>query len=127
MNILADCREIQLGSVQSASGTLTYPGENAIPFTIRRVFWIYDMPSGAVRGGHSFRRQEQVIVALNGSFELVLRADGAHETRHMNRPDRGLYLPPAIWRGIKNPSTGAIAMIFSSHPFDPADTIPEPW
>lgn len=127
MGILADCHEIQLGSAQGASGTLTYLGEKEIPFLIRRVFWIYDVPAQSVRGGHSFRRQEQVIVALNGSFDLVLRAGGAEKTIRMHRPDRGLYVPPAVWRGIRNPSGPAIILIFSSRPFDPDDTVPAPW
>ncbi len=97
--------------------------ERQVPFDIKRAYWIYDVPGGKFRTGHAFRSQEEFIVALSGSFDVVLD-DGQQERRyHMARSYYGLYVPPMTWRMIDNFSTNAVVYVLSSELYDPADYI----
>lgn len=106
-------------------GNLTfmqYPSQ--IPFKIKRVFWLYDVPGGGLRGGHAYRLQNEVIIALSGSFDVVItRADGTKEKYALNRSYYGLYVPARTWRHIENFSTNAVGLHLSSHSYDSADYI----
>lgn len=94
-----------------------------LPFDIARVYWIYDVPGGGVRDGHAFREQEELIVSLSGSFDVVLN-DGVEETRyHMARSYYGLYVPNMTWRYIDNFSTNSVALVLSSAKYDESDYI----
>lgn len=124
MASLEECRTIELAALSNASGTLTYlEGEQDIPFAVRRLFWIYDLHADSRRGGHAYREQEQLIVALAGGFDLRLHNGRREELRRLERPHLGLYLPPGIWREMRNPVPGAVALVLSSHRFDPGDAI----
>lgn len=105
-------------------GNLSFIEEDAhLPFKIKRVYWIYDVPGGEHRGGHAFRRTEEMIVALSGSFDVVLN-DGERELRfYMNRSYYGLYIPKLIWRMIENFSTNSLALIISSTDYSEKDYI----
>ncbi len=95
---------------------LQYPDQ--IPFEIKRVFWTYNVPSGEIRGGHAYRIQEEVIVALCGSFNVVITdIYGNQESIHLNRSFEGLYLPPKTWRHLENFSTNAVSLHLSSETF----------
>ncbi len=93
------------------------------PFKIERVYWIYDVPGGQTRGGHAFKKQKEIIVALSGSFEVVTHDGQNQKIFHLNRSYYGLYLPNGIWRQMKNFSTNALALVLSSTPFDKNDYV----
>ena len=116
---------IDLPKIQDPRGNLTflqYP--NQIPFEIKRTFWTYDVPGGEFRGGHAYHKQEEVIIALSGSFDVVItNADGSLEKFSLNRSYYGLYLPPKKWRHIENFSTNALALHISSKIFINEDYI----
>ena len=101
---------------------LQYPSH--IPFEIKRTFWTYDVPGGAIRGGHAYFEQEEVIIALSGSFDVILtNSDGTKEKYSLNRSYFGLYLPPKTWRHIENFSTNSLALHVSSKIFSINDYI----
>jgi WxcM-like, C-terminal len=119
---LADCRIISLPKVTDHRGNLTFvEGANHIPFDIRRVYYLYDVPGGAERGGHAHKQLRQVIVALSGSFDIVLD-DGFEKKRfHLNRPYQGLYVCSMIWREMDNFSSGAVCLVLASNLYDEDD------
>lgn len=97
--------------------------ENHFPFRIKRVYWIYDVPGGEHRGGHAFRSTEELIVALSGSFDVVL-SDGKKEQRFsLNRSYYGLYVPAMIWRVLENFSTNSLALVIASTEYEANDYI----
>lgn len=116
---------IQLPKVQDARGNLSFiEEENHIPFEIKRAFWIYDVPGGEERGGHAYRENEEFIVALSGSFDVVLDdGKGNVQSFHLNRSYYGLYVPKMVWRQMTNFSTNSLAMVLASHPYDAEDYI----
>ncbi len=94
-----------------------------LPFKLRRVYWIYDVPGGEHRGGHAFRETEELIVALSGSFDVVLN-DGEKEFRfHLNRSYYGVFIPKMMWRMLENFSTNSLALIIASTDYSEADYI----
>jgi hypothetical protein len=115
---------IDLPKILDPRGSLSFfENENQIPFKIERSYWIYDVPGGEIRGGHSFKESHEFIVALSGSFDVVLN-DGNEEQRfNLNRSYYGLYIPKLIWRSIENFSTNSLALIVSSIGYDPTDYI----
>lgn len=94
-----------------------------IPFEIKRTYWIYDVPGGAVRGGHAYRNNEEFIVALSGSFDVILDNGLLRTTYSLNRSYYGLYVPKGVWRQMVNFSTNSLALIMASIPFDSNDYI----
>lgn len=95
-----------------------------IPFDIARCYWIYDVPGGRMRDPHAFHRQEQLIVAMSGCFDVVIKTiDGSEQRFRLDRSYNGLYIPPMTWRGIDNFSTNSVAMILSSTLYDKDDYI----
>jgi len=106
---------IDLPKIDDPRGNLTFiEEENHVPFQIKRVYWIYDVPGGQNRGGHAFREQQEFIVALSGSFDVVLNYGNSIERFHLNRSYYGLYLPNGIWRHMDNFSTNSVALVLSS-------------
>lgn len=106
-------------------GNLSFVEEEAhVPFKIERVFWIYDVPGGEDRGGHAYKNSEEFIVALSGSFDVVLDDGmGNVNTFQLNRSYYGLYVPKMIWRQMVNFSTNSVAMVLASTPYDVEDYI----
>lgn len=106
---------INLPKIEDDRGNLSFlEGASHIPFEIKRVYWIYDVPGGETRGGHAFRESCEFIIALSGSFDVVLY-DGQKETRyHLARGYYGLYVPKLVWRSMENFSTNSLALICSS-------------
>lgn len=119
---LERCRIIDLPRVTDPRGNLTFiEGGRHIPFEIRRVYYLYDVPGGAERGGHAHRELEQVIIAMSGSFDVVLD-DGTQQRRvHLNRSYHGLYVCPMVWRELDNFSSGSVCLVLASNPYDEAD------
>lgn len=115
---------IQLPKFLDERGNLSFIEEDSqLPFKIKRVYWIYDVPGGQVRGGHAFRETEELIVALSGSFDVVLN-DGEKEYRfHLNRSYSGVYVPKMMWRSLEGFSTNSLALIAASTKFNADDYI----
>jgi hypothetical protein len=118
---------LELPKIPDPRGNLTFLQNNdQIPFEIKRVFWTYDVPGGGVRGGHAYKTQQEVIVALSGSFDVVITLnDGTVKKFHLNRSYIGLYLPPNIWRHIENFSTNSLCMHISSSIYNSSDCLRE--
>jgi oxalate decarboxylase/phosphoglucose isomerase-like protein (cupin superfamily) len=106
---------VELPKIMDLRGNLSFVEEEAqLPFRVRRVYWIYDVPGGEKRGGHAFRETEEMIVALSGSFDVVLN-DGEQEFRYsLNRSYYGVYVPKMMWRMLENFSTNSLALIIAS-------------
>ncbi|HEY3307940.1 MAG TPA: FdtA/QdtA family cupin domain-containing protein [Desulfuromonadaceae bacterium] len=119
---LEKCRIIELPKITDPRGNLTFiEGGNHIPFDIRRVYYLYDVPGGAERGGHGHRELHQLIVAMSGSFDIILD-DGLMKRRfHLNRSYYGLYVCPMIWRELDNFSSGSVCMVLASNLYDESD------
>lgn len=115
---------INLPKIEDPRGNLSIiEEENHIPFKIERVYWIYDVPGGQYRGGHAFKNQQEMIVALSGSFDVVID-NGIHkQTFSLNRSYYGLYLPSGIWRYLQNFSTNSLALVLSSSKYSEEDYI----
>ena len=115
---------IQLPKIEDPRGNLSFfETDNHVPFSIARTYWIYDVPGGEIRGGHAFKQQQEFIIALSGSFEVVLQ-DGKNEKRFLlNRSYYGLYIPQMIWRRLENFSTNSLALIVSDSVYDEFDYI----
>jgi len=116
------CRIIDLPKIIDPRGNLTFvEGNNHVPFAIERVYYLYDVPGGSERGGHAHKALHQLIVAMSGSFDVVLD-DGREKKRvHLSRSYYGLYVCPMIWRELDNFSSGAVCMVLASNRYDEAD------
>ena len=119
---LTDCRIIDLPIIHDPRGNLTFVESNSqIPFAIERVYYLYDVPGGSERGGHAHRGLHQLIIAMSGSFDVVLD-DGKDKKRvHLNRSYQGLYICPMIWRELDNFSSHSVCMVLASNLYDEAD------
>jgi len=115
---------IELPKTKDIRGNLSFfENDNQIPFKIKRTYWIYDVPGGEYRGSHAFKDSTELIIALSGSFDLVLN-DGKEEKRfHLNRSYSGLYVPNMLWRSLDNFSTNSVALVVSSHAYDETDYV----
>ncbi len=116
------CEILQLPRINDPRGNLTFvEGSRHIPFDIRRVYYLYDVPGGAERGGHAHKDLHQLIIAMSGSFDIHLDDGISKKTIHMNRSFYGLYVCPMIWREIDNFSSGAVCMVLASDYYDESD------
>jgi dTDP-4-dehydrorhamnose 3,5-epimerase-like enzyme len=119
---VADCKLLELPVVRNPQGNLTFvEAQRHVPFQIERVYYMYDVPGGATRGGHAHRALEQLIVAMSGSFEAVVDDGSERKNITLNRSYVGLYLPPMIWRELVNFSSGSVCMVLASAYYDEAD------
>jgi len=121
---LKDCQIIELPRIGDPRGNLTFiEGGNHTPFDIKRVYYLYDVPGGAARGGHAHKKVQQLVIAISGSFDVLLD-DGLEKKRvHLNRSYLGLLLPIMIWREIDNFSSGSVCIVLASEVFNEADYI----
>ncbi len=121
MNI-NNCKIVELPKITDPRGNLTFiEGGDHIPFDIQRVYYLYDVPGGAERGGHAHKGLHQLIIAMSGSFDVVLD-DGQNKKRvHLARSYYGLYVCPMIWRELDNFSSGSVCMVLASNKYDEAD------
>ena len=122
---LEKTRTIEFPKILDPRGNLTFLQDNdQIPFVIQRVFWIYDVPGGEQRGGHAYHLQQELIIALSGSFDVVItHSDGATEKFSLNRSYYGIYLPARTWRHMENFSTNALSLHLSDQVYDATDYI----
>jgi hypothetical protein len=119
---LTECRIIDLPKIADPRGNLTFiEGGRHVPFEIKRVYYLYDVPGGAERGGHAHRALHQLIIAMSGSFDVILK-DGTQQQRfHLNRSYSGLLICPMIWREIDNFSSGSVCMVLASNFYAESD------
>lgn len=124
MTSVRDCRLIELARIPRPEGTLTpVEGSDDIPFSIERVYYLYDIPAGAARGSHAHRELEQIFVAIMGSFTVILQ-DGTDERAFtLDRGHIGLFVPRMIWRELRDFSGGSICLVLASLPYDEGDYI----
>lgn len=119
---LDKCQLYGLPRINDPRGNLTFVEANRhIPFDIRRVYYLYDVPGGAERGGHAHKALHQLVIAMSGSFDVHLDDGYKKKTIHLNRSYNGLYICPMIWREIDNFSSGAVCMVLASHYYDETD------
>ncbi|MEQ1778218.1 MAG: FdtA/QdtA family cupin domain-containing protein [Nitrosomonas sp.] len=116
------CKIIELPKIAEPRGNLTFiEGNNHIPFDIRRVYYLYDVPGGSERGGHAHKALSQLIIAMSGSFDVVLDDGGEKKRFHLNRSYQGLYVCPMIWRELDNFSSGSVCMVLASNIYEESD------
>jgi len=119
---LENCRLYDLPKFLDPRGNLSFLEEfKHVPFEIKRAYWVYDVPGGERRGGHSFKKSQEVIIALSGSFDIVLDDGRTKKLISINRSYHALYIPNLIWRHLENFSTNSLALVVSSTSFDEAD------
>ena len=118
-------RHLQLPKISDPRGNLTFiQFPDQIPFEIKRVFWTYNVPGGEIRGGHAYKTQQEVIIAISGSFDVVIKDyKGQLQRIHLNRGYEGLHIPPNTWRHLENFSTNSVSLHLSSSVYDPMDYV----
>jgi dTDP-4-dehydrorhamnose 3,5-epimerase-like enzyme len=119
---LCDCRIIELPKITDPRGNLTFiEATRHVPFDIKRVYYLYDVPGGASRAAHGHRSLQQLVIAMSGSFDITLDDGAQKKTFHMNRSYFGLYVPPMMWRDLDNFSSGSVCMVLASQLYDEND------
>ena len=119
---LAQCKILDLPKITDPRGNLTFiEGSRHVPFDIQRVYYLYDVPGGAERGGHAHRELHEIIIAISGSFDVILDDGYGKKRFHLNRSYYGLYVCPMVWRELDNFSSGSVCLVLASNHFDEAD------
>ena len=119
-----DAKIIDLPKFLDARGNLSFVEEfKHVPFKIKRVYWIYDVPGGETRGGHAYNENQEFIIALSGSFDVILDDRKERKSFSLNRSYHGLYVPKGMWRSMENFSTNSLALVLSSTKYDEGDYI----
>jgi hypothetical protein len=122
MSQLDHVKIVNLPKVSDPRGNLTFiEGKGHIPFDIQRVYYLYDVPGGAERGGHAHKDLQQLIIASSGSFDVILSDGNIKKKFQLNRPYLGLYVPTMLWRELNNFSSGAVCMVLASNKYDESD------
>lgn len=125
-NSIYDCVVLPLSKIHNRAGNITIvEGQNNIPFDVKRIYYLYDIPGGAGRGGHAHKELYQLIVASSGAFNVLLDDGENKKIVTLNRPDYGLMVVPGIWRELFEFSSGAICLVLASHKYDQNDYISE--
>jgi len=125
MTNISDIQLIEIPKIQDRRGNLSVVEGDTIPFVSQRVYYLYDVPSGSKRGGHAHKEQQQFLIALSGSFDVILKDGKNKKTVTLNRPNLGLLIVPGIWREIENFSSGSVCLVLSSNQFSEEDYIRE--
>lgn len=120
-----DIQLIQIPKIQDRRGNLSVIEGEIIPFESKRVYYLYDVPSGSKRGGHAHKKQQEFLIALSGSFDVVLKDGKSTQTVTLNKPNLGLLIVDGIWRELRNFSSGAVCLVLASDEFDEEDYIRE--
>ncbi len=122
--MMSDVKLVEFPKILDARGNLSFiENGDHVPFKIRRVYWIYDVPGGVHRGAHAYRENQELVVALSGSFDVVVDDGKEQKSFHLNRSYYGLYLPKYTWRVMENFSTNSLALVLSSTDYDTDDYI----
>ena len=120
-----DCRILDIPKIADHRGNLAVIEGDTLPFEFKRVYFLYEVPSDAHRGGHAHREQKELLIAVSGSFEVILDDGKNKKTIYLNKPNKGLLITTGIWRELGNFSSGAICLVFSSGEFSESDYIRE--
>ena len=123
MTTLKDIQLLKLPVVEDQRGNLAFIQEDVLPFEFKRVYYLFDVPSNSFRGGHSHINQSEVLIALSGSFEVVLQDGLDKKSFILNKPNLGLLIPTGIWRELQNFSSGAVCLVLASDVFKEEDYI----
>lgn len=116
------CKVVELPKITDQRGNLSFiEGNRHVPFSIQRVYYLYDVPGGSERGGHAHKALHQLIIAMSGSFDVVLDDGNSKKRFHLNRSYYGLYVCPMIWRELDNFSSGSVCMVLASNTYDEED------
>jgi hypothetical protein len=116
------CRIIELPKITDQRGNLTFiESQRTLPYEVKRVFYLYDVPGGAERGGHALKQCHQFLIAISGSFDVIVGFGDQRERFHLNRSYYGLYLPPMVWREMDNFSSGSVCLALASEYYSEAD------
>jgi len=122
---LDDIKIIDFPVVEDTRGNLAFIQEGVIPYNLKRIYYLYDVPSGAERGGHSHIKQHEILIAISGSFDVILDDGNRKQTFSLNRPNKGLHIVNGIWRELQNFSSGAVCLVISDDVFSEDDYIRE--
>ncbi|MDL2141896.1 FdtA/QdtA family cupin domain-containing protein [Flavobacterium tructae] len=114
---------IDFPKIENILGNIAVIEKNTIPFEIKRVYYLYDIPSSSIRGGHSHKKLQQILIAISGSFDVVLKDGETEKTVLLNKPDKGLLITNNIWRELENFSSGAVCLVLASEFFEEDDYI----
>lgn len=114
---------IDLPKIEDVRGNISVIEKSILPYTIKRVYYLYDVPSGATRGGHAHKEQHEFLIPISGSFDVILKDEKQQQTITLNKPSRGLLIKSNVWRELENFSSGAICLVISSGEFDESDYI----
>jgi dTDP-4-dehydrorhamnose 3,5-epimerase-like enzyme len=125
MTTITDIQLIEIPKIQDRRGNLSVIEGNTIPFASKRVYYLYDVPSGSKRGGHAHKNQKAFLIALSGSFDVVLKDGKSSQIVTLNKPNLGLLIVEGIWRELQNFSSGAVCLVLASDEFDEEDYIRE--
>lgn len=120
-----DYKIIEIPKVEDYRGNLAIIEKEVLPYTFKRVYYLYDVPSTAHRGGHAHKLHQEFLVAISGSFDVVLDTGTERTTITLNKPDKGLFIPTNMWRELENFSSGAVCLVLASHEFEESDYIRE--
>lgn len=118
-----DIEIISLPKIEDVRGNIAVIENDVVPFEIKRVYYLFDVPSSSSRGGHAHKNLEQLLIPLSGSFDVILKDGQSTKTVTLNKPDKGLLIRSNIWRELENFSSGAVCLVIASEVFDEADYI----
>jgi dTDP-4-dehydrorhamnose 3,5-epimerase-like enzyme len=125
MTTIHDIQLIEIPKIADRRGNLSVIEGDLIPFEVNRVYYLFDIPSGSKRGGHAHKNLQQFLIALSGSFDVVLKDGKNSQTITLNKPNQGILIPTGIWRELQNFSSGAVCLVLASEVFSEADYIRE--
>ena len=125
MTTINDVQLIEVPKAHDVRGNLSVIEKNTIPFEIKRVYYLYDIPTASIRGGHAHKKLQQLVIALSGSFDIVIKDGISEKIVSLNKPNFGLLIPTGIWRELQNFSSGAVCLVLASDVFDEEDYIRE--
>ncbi len=123
MSKINDFELINIPTIEDLRGNLAFIQNDILPFKFKRIYYLFDVPSSAFRGGHSHINQHEILIALSGSFEVTLNDGNDKNSYLLNKPNIGLHIPTGIWRELENFSSGAVCLVLASDVFDEADYI----
>lgn len=123
MTTIHDAKILDITKVHDTRGNLSVIEGDAVPFEMKRVYYLYDIPSGGRRGGHSHKNQQELLVALSGSFDVILNDGNEQKTVTLNKPNVGLLIANGIWRELENFSSGSVCLVLASDVFEEEDYI----
>ncbi len=121
MTTINDVQLIEIPKIQDRRGNLSVIEGNTIPFELKRVYYLYDVPSGSERGGHSHKEQQELLIAISGSFDVVLKDGNSEKIVTLNKPNFGLLIGKGIWRELQDFSSGSICLVMASDVFEESD------